>query len=362
MNRYERQCRSMLSAFPADFRAQHGDELVTTLVDEAGGTARNLRPRDALNLVAAGLRMRAARSGAGKGLRANLASGIDVAAITGLGLQAALSVATAAYFAEHGVVFYLLGNGADMRSADLGGQYLATWAALALLCCGAFVASVRGRRRAAAGLVLVPTVYVLILAVTLFVADHGVRTCMTSASHPTCTGVLPMYRYSNLVATPALVGVGVLAACCALLSARHGRNARAPLKRQSWWWVAAAGALALVFVLVGDGTGATGVFPSLTWSQPPQYGVMDAFACLWAGAVVIGVPWSLFDPRTGWTVAVLSLPCVTYQVSAITIGRFYFGEQFQPWWRTDLPLMATCAAIVVLVAGATTTGRRLRRI
>jgi len=268
----------------------------------------------------------------------------------------------APYFAEHGVVFYLLGSGADMRSADLGGQYLATWAALALLCCGAFVVSVGGRRRAAAGLVLVPTAYMLILAVTLFVADHGVRTCMTSASHPTCTGVLPMYRYSNLVATPALVGVGVLAACCALLSARHGRNARAPLKRQSWWWVAAAGALALVFVLVGDGTGATGVFPSLTWSQPPQYGVMDAFACLWAGAVVVGVPWSLFDPRTGWTVAVLSLPCVTYQVSAITIGRFYFGEQFQPWWRTDLPLMATCATIVVLVASATTTERRLRRV
>ena len=88
---------------------------------------------------------------------------------------------------------------------------------------------------------------------------------------------------------------------------------------------------------------------------------MTAFQYLWGVAIVIGIAWTAFDPRAGWATTLLTLPFVAYQISSLTIGKLYYDELYQPWWQTDLPLIAAGLAIITLTATATRTARRLTR-
>jgi hypothetical protein len=153
-------------------------------------------------------------------------------------------------------------------------------------------------------------------------------------------------------------------------AAPHCERARPELDRRrphpapprTWWWLAAGAILAALFALAGDGSGAAGTVKDLSYSIPPQGGILTAFQCLWGAAVIIGLLWTLVDPSTGWAVAVLTIPFVVYQVSTITIGASYYGELGQPWWQTNIPLLAGGTAIVLLCLLATITDRKLRRL
>jgi hypothetical protein len=58
MTDYERRCRRLLRAYPADYRAERGDEIIDTLI-EAHPDRTRPTVRDAVALVAGGLRVRA---------------------------------------------------------------------------------------------------------------------------------------------------------------------------------------------------------------------------------------------------------------------------------------------------------------
>lgn len=93
--RYERQCRWLLHAFPPQFRQERSDDLLATLLDDAPPGARRVSVGTAVDLLASGARMRAVRSGAGTSLRRGAIGGVALAAVLGLGVQAALAVASA---------------------------------------------------------------------------------------------------------------------------------------------------------------------------------------------------------------------------------------------------------------------------
>jgi hypothetical protein len=358
---YERQCRRLLKAFPADFRSDRGDDLIVTLLDDAPG-AGNVSLATAANLVAAGTRMRARRAGADLGVRRGVAGGFTLAAVVGLGLQAALAVATAVWFWQYRVVFYLFlpqpasspSFGADSSYTVgrwIGADSSVTWIVLAVVCAAAFVLAVRGRVRVAAMLSTAATAYTVAVAA---IAIHASNT-----------------DYMAFAATPGLVAVGAVASVMAVIVAgrRHSNRRGSP---RTWWWLAAAAGLAAVFVAVGDGSGAQFVtvrsglaahrtIRELSMSYPPQGGVLTALQYLWGGGVLAGLVWSRLDPRIGWATAVLSLPFLAYQLGALTFGASYYDHLYQPWWQTGLALMAAGAAIAALTANAAIASRSLRR-
>jgi hypothetical protein len=83
----ERYCRRLLMAYPADFRARRGDELVATMIEVTTPGRRRPRLADALDLVASGLRCRIAAA-----TPAGLESGLAMAAPVGLAVAAGISL------------------------------------------------------------------------------------------------------------------------------------------------------------------------------------------------------------------------------------------------------------------------------
>jgi hypothetical protein len=243
---------------------------------------------------------------------------------------------------------------------------------------------VRGRYRLAAAFSGAATGYTLLVAAIMIRAAQRMRIgtieiaapvpgprSATAGGYPSVATGTPLhsipggefsFRYMNFVATPALLAIFVIATTATVFCAlrRDVRTARSA--QRTWWWLVAAGIVALLFVVVGDGSGASGTFANLSYSLPPQGGIMTAFQCLWVGGVLVGLAWSRLDPRVGWAITLLSLPFLAYQISALTIGRFYYGELYQPWWQTNLPLIAVTIAMVALTASAANVSRKLRRL
>ena len=62
--RYER----LLRVYPAGYRRAHGDDMLTTMLTDAGGSRRWPRPGDAANLLYHGLRLRLVKRPRGAGL------------------------------------------------------------------------------------------------------------------------------------------------------------------------------------------------------------------------------------------------------------------------------------------------------
>jgi hypothetical protein len=373
---YEQQCRRLLIAYPTDFRSERGEDLVATLVDDAADDARRLPLRTASNLITTGIRMRAAHAGATRGVRGPLSGGIEVAAVAGLGLQAAFAAACATYMVEHGVVFFLT---LDDRAASVGATHAGTWIVVAILAAAAFVAAVRGQLRLAAVASVIATGYSLLVAGVVLHAVKAQHLGIINGRRavpigpngfPTMGGFIvnsPRFpadslavRYGDYVATPGLLVIAILATGLTIFVAARRRQKPAPSR--TWWWLAAAAPLATIFALVGDGSGASGTVKNLSYAIPPQGGILTAFQYLWGAAVFIGLLWALIDPRAGWVVALLSVPFVVYQLSTITIGAGYYGELGQPWWQTNLPLIAGGTAILLLSLLSIFTTRKFRRL
>lgn len=88
---------------------------------------------------------------------------------------------------------------------------------------------------------------------------------------------------------------------------------------------------------------------------------MTALQVLVAGAVIVVLVWSFFDPRVGWAIAVLCVPFVVHQITDLSaIRSFYDGYLYQPGWLTALPLILAGSGIAALAASPTFTSRRLR--
>jgi hypothetical protein len=62
MNDLERRCRRLLRAYPADYRAARGDEIIATLLEAAPAGRTRPRPREAAALLAGGLKVRAVQN------------------------------------------------------------------------------------------------------------------------------------------------------------------------------------------------------------------------------------------------------------------------------------------------------------
>ena len=86
---------------------------------------------------------------------------------------------------------------------------------------------------------------------------------------------------------------------------------------------------------------------------------MTAFQYLWLVAIVIGIAWTASDARARSATTLLTLCCLAYQISSLTIGKLCSGELYQPVVANDMPLIATSLAIVALAATATHTARSL---
>lgn len=353
--RYERQCRRLLTAFPSEFRATRGEELITTLLDDAPPNARGVSVGIAVNLVASGARLRAAYAGADRRVSAGIAGGIEMTAIVALGLQAAVAVASVVYFAEYGGIFYLFDE--FHRTSLVGAQHLGTWAAVAAVWCLAFVAALWSYRRVAAGLSLLATSYVLVVVGVMIDTDSN--TLIIGGGLP---GDEFSVRYHNLVATPGLVGIAIVATSTAVIAAIRGRRYEVRSNGSRWWLLAAAGILAVAFSLLGDGNAFYDPGRFLNPMSLPNGGIMDAFEYLWIGALGVALAWSWLDPRPAWGMAIVSLPIIAYIVSALTVGRSTYDWASPSIWWLYQPLIAVTLAIVGLTGVAIRSARRTTRV
>ena len=180
--------------------------------------------------------MRAAHAGA-RGRKA-VTGGVVMSATAAIGGQAAVAAASAVFFVEHGVVFYL--NSGGDRASVVGGQHPAIWIGVAVVGAAALVASVLGRRWMAAACSLAGAAYPLVVAgVLVHAAQRGtlrmLSVAVASPATPGATGVAPAdrgpsaglpggafsFRYQNFVSTPAFLAIGVIAAIAAVAAAQH---------------------------------------------------------------------------------------------------------------------------------------------
>jgi hypothetical protein len=364
MSGYEGQCRVLLRAFPAEFRRDHGDDLVTALLDDARPGSRLVPLATAADLVRSGVRVRVFRSGAAS-IGGSLREGLVLSAIIALGLQAALAVASAVYFAQHGLVFYLPTDMAVfLHLSAWGAQSLSVWVLLSVVWVVAFAAAVRGLWKMAAVLSVAASAYLISVAAWLAASVPPVHAVLSQAG--STNSVVPggeptPSRYMQFVSTPGFLSIGVVSVVLTVFVAVRTR--RQPRCSRTWWWLATAGLLTVLFSVVGDGDAVQGGSGSnVSTSYPRQGGIMTALQVLFVVAVIVTLLWSRVDPRPGWAVAVLAVPWIVHQISDITLGNFYYGYLYQPGWETALPLILAGAAVIALVASATSTTIRLRRL
>lgn len=293
-------------------------------------------------------------SGASNSRPGPVVEGLVLAALLGLGLQAALAAASAVYQAEHGMVFYVpVGLVTGFAKGPWGADLLGTWIALAAASSGAFAAGIRGAWRTAAIFSVSASAYLIAVAIRSAVAVSAERQLTIGLGQPDS---FPG-RYMAFTATPGFLAIGALAACLAIFTAIWSR--RQTTLPRSWWWLAPAAVLAAVLSLVGDGNAAQDSSSGVSISYPPQGGIMTAFQILVAAAMVLGLIWSFRRPQVGWAVGVLAIPFVIHQISDLTIGNFYYGYLYQPGWETALPLILAVTGIVALIAVATLSAHRL---
>ncbi|MGH3206664.1 MAG: hypothetical protein ACRDNO_02760, partial [Trebonia sp.] len=116
--RLERRARRLLRAYPAAYRADRGEEIIGTLLEAAPPGGDRARSREAVALVAAGMRARRAanlRQGLAAGLRQVAVAGAAVylVQLPGLGLGAVVWGARSGQlpflFRDYQWLFYALG-------------------------------------------------------------------------------------------------------------------------------------------------------------------------------------------------------------------------------------------------------------
>lgn len=328
--------------------------MVATLLDEAAPGARRVPARTATKILVAGLRARAVAAGAGRRIWGGFAGGIEMTAVVALGLQAAVAIAAAAYFARYGAIFWLFDEFHQTYALGAGSE--ATWVAVAAACCGAFLLAIGGYRKLAALLSGLATGY--LLAVVGMMIHTDAHTMIIGSN----LGGEFSLRYGNLVATPGLVGIAVIATGTALVTAVRGARTGIIQRRSRWFAVGCVAILGLVFAAVGDGNALTSSPPVLNPFGLPNGGILDAFEYLWFVGAFGAVPWSLVDPRPGWVMVVLTVPTIAYGVSALTIGRMYYAIYGSSGWWLARTIIMIGVAVVVLVTIAVRTSRHLSRV
>jgi hypothetical protein len=385
MSTYERQCRRLLAVFPADVRRDKGEDLVATLLEVAPDSAR-VSLRTTADLVAAGVRMRARRAGAGRGVRGSMVGGVEVGAVVGLGVQAALAVAAAVYFVQHRAIFAYdrrfpihdarvfwrpLGSGrADVRTFSssnssvwhwMAADFTTAWLLLAAGSVLAFVLALRGRFLPAGILgALITTFMVGVIGVSVHPAgiSSGGPSCRFNAipvsPGPVCSRIethaaLFDARRGDYMHTPAVLAIVVAATIAAVVAALKNRHFK-PVRSRGW--LVAPVLLASAFIYVIDGRYFDGVV-----LEPLQGGgVAVGLEYLWVAGALISLAWSWLDPRFGWAAVLLSAPFLVYQ---FTPRVHTFGPNHPS--HVHLALIAAAVAIVVLSTAATLGTQRLRR-
>jgi hypothetical protein len=199
--RLEHRYRRLLLAYPPGYRAAHGEELVSTLIDVSDADRAMPAPREALALVVGGLRARVAEAATGPAWADGLHLGATVLAV--------LNLATLVRYAGS----------------------VPIWAALAAV---TLLAVLRGWFRVAMPLVAAtgvktagiamgePWLGVTLLPVYPDTIWPGVEVWSGAALHSSGGPIAPVAAYLLLLA--ALV----------VLAWRGG----APRVRSSWWWLA----------------------------------------------------------------------------------------------------------------------------
>lgn len=293
----ERRYRRLLLAYPRDYRADHGDELIGTILDSAEPGRAVPSAREAAALIVGGLRARVTRTASGPAWADGLHLGATVLAV--------INLATLVRYAGS----------------------LPIWTALSAL---TLLAVLRGRFLAAIPLVAVtgiktaglalgrPWLGVTLLPVYPDTPLPGVAVWHDSALHSVGGPVAPVAGYVLLLAAVAVLAV------------RGG----AP-RRRSWWWTAAVPVLAATEPAWLQLTAAT---PRTVARVALEIAVFAL--AIWAGHVAR-------DPR--WTV-----PAGAYLLVALMI----LVENPTRLQQQDLSHWALLAFLTLTMAAAPVRARR----
>lgn len=316
MTSYERRCRLLLKAFPADYRSERADEIVGVLLDTSRPGQRWPSLRTVADLVSAGIRVRGKLATQGRASVAVI-EGMRMAALVGLCVQAAFSVAMVAHYARDGVLFYLVDSG---WSTAAHGRLAALWVV-------AFVLVVAGRPR----LAIIPSVMGSAGSLILFIGNFRGGNFGLAASPVILIAV--QMTLLGLVPTLAL-----MVACT-----------RAPRtgNRRSLLWLAALPALTAMFSFLDTGASSRGL------SFPPSGNLVSVLFWVWVAALVVTALASTFDPRLGVATIVVSLPVAVYELGMLVS----FGPI--PRWPAVLVIPALATTALVAVNSALSL-RRLR--
>ena len=311
----------LLKAFPVDYRSARGDEMVGVLLDTSAPAQRWPSFRTAADLVGAGLRARSRRSSGGRASVAVI-GGMRVAALVGLWVQAAFSVAMIVHRAHDGMLFYAPNNAWSAYSLDL---VAATWVI-------AFILVVAGRSR----LAIVPAVVGSTAGVVIFFASF--------AGSFGIAGTQPL----QVLTAAQMTLLGVVPTMALVVASTR----RAPVAgTRSPWWLAALVGLTAVLSLLGSGVKVT---PHGRQFSYPLSGSLVLFLFwMWVAGLLVMLLASMFDPRLGVAVVVISLPIVVYQVGLLV------AAERKPAWSVVLALGAFVTTAVVAVSSAVSL-RRLR--
>jgi hypothetical protein len=312
MTIYEQRCRALLRVFPEQYRSERGDEIVGVLLDTGTPEQRWPSLRTVADLVAAGLRVRARLTSDGRASTA-VVDGMRLAALVGLCVQAAFAVAMVAHRAHDRMLFYATSNAWSTGALDV----------LAVAWVVAFVLVVGGRPRLALVPALLASAWSVILVVSNMVAegklDGGAPSRVLLGVEVALLGLIP---------TIALV----------VASTRRSRTSG---RRSVLWLVACAGLTGLFSILhTGIGTSYNGG-RQLSWPSSGSLVAFLSWICL--AALLAMLLASVFDPRLGVAVIVVSLPVIVYQVGLLVT------VQSKPAWPVVVAVgaFATTAAVAV---------------
>ncbi|MEU9887352.1 hypothetical protein [Sphaerisporangium sp. NPDC051011] len=262
----ERWYRWLLRAYPREYRAAHGEEMIATLLETDGDGRAVPWPREALALVAGGARARALGAGRGPAWADGVHLGVTVLAVLNLGV----------------LVPYA-------RSVPV-------WTALAAV---TLFAVTRGWVRAALGLVALVGGKVLAVVLGHPWLDQTLLPVFSDGAW----NAPPLYSRGGPVAPVAAYALAFLG--LAVLAARRG-----PLRRRTWrWWLAVpltAGVDPASWLMVESGSPRAAV----------RVGLELALLCLavWAGRVAA-------DPRWALAAALALAPAVVACLEGVTTSR-----------------------------------------
>jgi len=311
VSNYERRCRVLLRAFPPTYRSERSEEMLGVLLDTNAPDRRWPSLGTTVDLLTAGLRV---RSRLGTQGRASVAvvEGLRLAALVGLCLQAAFSVAMVGHYIRDGMLFYLPHNA---WSTAAHGALAGIW----LLAFGVLVA---GRARLALIPAIIGSAGSVILLATNF---HG----RLGAHAPLEVLLAVQMTLLGLVPTLALV----------VASARRPSTAT----RRSPMWSVALVALTAAFSVLGTGVRVgPGGGRQLTFAS--SGGLVTFLSMMCMGALVVMLLAGPFDPRLGVAMIAVSMPIIVYQVGMLVSVRA------RPAWSVAFAVLALVSAATVTVS------------